>query len=104
MKKKSITFRDYLLNGDHNSFVSMFWSQEVKELRRSFRRGKLRDCESRIQQLRQLNKLIEENKEALFDALYKDLRKVTKWQVSNISDVYMLLIFTSLWGNRLEYI
>ncbi|XP_066921724.1 aldehyde dehydrogenase family 3 member B1-like [Clytia hemisphaerica] len=51
------------------------YEKEVKELRKSFRRGKLRSCESRIQQLKQLSKLIDENKEEIYEALHKDLRK-----------------------------
>jgi len=51
------------------------YETDVKELRQNFRRGKLREYEARIRQLKQLNLLIEENKDRIHEALYKDLRK-----------------------------
>ena len=59
-----------------NQLFRCYHTQDVKELRQNFRRGKLRECEARIQQLKQLNLLIEENKDRIHEALYKDLRKV----------------------------
>lgn len=51
------------------------YAEDIKGLRRNFRKGKLRDYESRIAQLRQVGKLITENESAIHEALYKDLRK-----------------------------
>jgi len=51
------------------------YASVTSSLRKAFASGKTRDYDFRIQQLQQLNKLMEENEDALYEALYKDLRK-----------------------------
>ncbi|RLN79581.1 hypothetical protein BBJ28_00004324 [Nothophytophthora sp. Chile5] len=47
----------------------------VQALRASFRSGATRDLKTRLAQLKQLRRLLAENKKELQDALYQDLRK-----------------------------
>ena len=47
----------------------------VSSLRQVFLSGKLRDLKKRKQQLHQLYRLVEENQEAIHEALAQDLRK-----------------------------
>ncbi|XP_012555986.1 aldehyde dehydrogenase, dimeric NADP-preferring isoform X1 [Hydra vulgaris] len=51
------------------------YSEIISGLRKSFMNGKLKSYEARRHQLIQLNKLLDENNEAICDALWKDLRK-----------------------------
>ncbi|XP_012555985.2 aldehyde dehydrogenase, dimeric NADP-preferring isoform X1 [Hydra vulgaris] len=51
------------------------YNKVVSDLRISFANGKLKSYEVRCYQLSQLNKLLDENNEAICDALWKDLRK-----------------------------
>ena len=45
-------------------------------MRRNFRKGVLKSVESRIRALKQLHKMLEECEDEIYEALYKDLRKV----------------------------
>lgn len=51
--------------------------QMVSDLRTVFRSGRTRAFEWRLQQLKGLLSLMEENQDKLCDALYKDLHKVS---------------------------
>ncbi|OZJ03219.1 hypothetical protein BZG36_04527 [Bifiguratus adelaidae] len=50
-------------------------SNTVKSLRATFFEGVTRPLEFRKQQLKQLYRLLEDNEDALTEAVYKDLRK-----------------------------
>ena len=53
-----------------------FLQDEFKKLKESFRSGKTRDVEYRKDQLRELLRLMEENEDAIAEALAKDMHKV----------------------------
>ena len=50
--------------------------QLVEDTRRVFFTGRSRDIKWREQQLRAIARLIKENKNDIYDALYKDMHKV----------------------------
>ena len=51
----------------------------VAKLRKGFKSGKTREKSYRIQQLKNLFKMLEEKEDQILEAGYKDLRKVRKW-------------------------
>ena len=53
-----------------------FLQDAFKKLKDSFRSGKTRDVEYRKDQLRELLRLMEENEDAIAEALAKDMHKV----------------------------
>lgn len=53
-----------------------FLQDAFKKLKDAFRSGKTRDVEYRKDQLRELLRLMEENEDAIAEALAKDMHKV----------------------------
>lgn len=83
-------------------------SEIVSELRNSFDSGKTKPLSYRIKQLKNLQKLYEENQDQITDALWSDLRKnkgegiITEVGVL-INDVKCMLYNIHSWSKR-EYV
>lgn len=83
-------------------------SEIVSELRNSFDSGKTKPLSYRIKQLKNLQKLYEENQDQITDALWSDLRKnkgeaiITELGVL-INDVKCMLYNIHSWSKR-EYV
>lgn len=83
-------------------------SEIVSELRNSFDSGKTKPLSYRIKQLKNLQKLFEENQDQITDALWSDLRKNKGESILTevgvlINDVKCMLYNIHSWSQR-EYV
>ena len=62
----------------------------VAKLRKGFKSGKTRKKSYRIQQLKNLFRMLEEKEEEILEAGYKDLRKVSSKVTGCIASSYIL--------------
>ena len=65
----------------------------MTDLRRSYRQRKLFSYDARLQQLQALHRMIKENEDQLYEAVYKDLKKVSfhrhftlNWKISKLQN------------------
>ena len=64
----------------------------VAKLRKGFKSGKTCEKSYRIQQLKNLFRMLEEKEEEILEAVYKDLRKVSSKVTGCIASLCMLQI------------